>query len=341
MTSSVAAILTDLKEGLSSLKPLKAAIVLGSVARGEESYVYQSGEKLLASDIEIMAVVEGLWPTKKLSTEILAAVSVVEKRYQPKCASGFHLDTSIVCAWRLPLSDHRFIHFETQKTGQVLLGELDIISRFPDITAKSLNKTELHSVLIHRLFAVLRTLEAMDDGTINRLNAQKVIYRNGLDLLSVLLPHCGQLVAGYRNRFEIAQSLLPQLSLNELGHIPDFLHFLERCLAEKLCETPAQELDEQQHMLLLSDFTGFLAVTRETIVTLEGRPFFRRNPRRLAAAALRLSWHQFFMEWRRGQLENELFTALFAAIQRRRNKLPAAGTERFSKQLAALYPGAY
>ncbi|WP_372840961.1 hypothetical protein [Phaeovulum sp.] len=335
---TVAAILSDLAQECGCLPGVKALVVLGSVSRGEESYVILEGQRQLSSDIELLAVTSG-WRTRTdLAAQILKAAATVEARHAPHCAPSFHIDVSMIAEHRLPFIDRRFIHFETRETGRVILGAPNLLQRIPLITPQTLNLSELHAVFIHRLASVLRVLEALKEGRSSADAAYLAVCRNGLDLLSVLLPHCGRLVAGYQRRQEVARDVLPGLAFEKLKTADAILAFTEQCLKHKL---GAPLLADLPFDLLLEGFLAHVCEVRAFVSAQEKRPFFRRDQRRVLAAALKLKPDQLALEWRRGRTEAALADDLCAAIQGLRAGLLVAGSASFTPRLRALYPGAY
>lgn len=331
----VSLILDALAGAMGSIPGISATIVLGSVARGEESWLEINGQRHLSSDVELLVVVKGWRVKADLAHRVRAAAAAVEARHAPHCASSFHIDLSLVAARRLPFLDRRFIHFETRESGRVICGDATILKRIPHITADNLNMSELHAVFIHRLVAVLRAVEGVSETALTIDAARRVICRNGLDLLSVLLPHCGRLEAGYRRRGQAAHKVLPWLAMPAAG---DLLIFLDLCLSQKLSHATVVDwpLDE-----LVIRFLSHMDTVRTFIQRQERRPFFRRDYRRMMAAAARLQPRQLAREWRRETSEASLANTLRQAILDRVSEQPGPALDAFLPLLRRLYPSVY
>lgn len=331
----VSLILDDLAKTMGDLLEISATIVLGSVARGEESWLEINGQRRLSSDVELLVVVRGWRVKADVAHRVRAATAAVEARHAPHCASSFHIDLSLVAAQRLPFLDRRFIHFETRESGSVICGDATILKQIPQITAHNLNMSELHAVFIHRLVAVLRAVEAVSEAALTIDAARRVVCRNGLDLLSVLLPHCGRLEAGYRRRGQAAHQVLPWLAMPGAR---DLLIFLDLCLSQKLSRATLVDWPLED---LVIRFLGHMDDVRTFIQKQERRPFFRRDYRRMMVAAARLQPKQLAREWRRDTSEASLADTLRQAILDRVSEQPGPALDTFLPLLRRLYPSVY
>lgn len=335
---TIEAILADLAIEIGALPRVKALVVLGSVSRGEESYVVEGAERRLSSDVELLSITAGWKVDAMLSEHIVAAAAAVEARHIPHCAASFHIDVSVIAQQLLPFVDRRFIHFETRESGRIIAGSATALRRLPAITPRNLNFSELHAIFIHRLAAVLLTLEALKEKRITEEHAYGVICRNGLDLLSVLLPHCGQLAAGYLKRQELARKILPDLANKGLESAIEILTFTEHCLLWKLGGADQNNL---QLDLLIERFIAYMSFVQNFIEMKDRRHFFRRSPRRILAALLKFRPKQLALEWRRGREEAMLANELSERIVGLRVGRELSGFENLYARLSTLYPGVY
>lgn len=212
----------EIRERLDGQKNIEAVIAMGSCARDEETYFTNaSGRTEMLSDYEMLIVVHDLSNTEPISQVLMGIRSKFQARSSSPC---FDIEWSYKSISEVRRLDRRFIFFEAKESGHVIYGNKDIFSQFPDITVNNLNYSELNTVILHRLYHVLRDCSIADE------HYQKyLIARNTLDIPTAVLPLMGYLEGSYRKR-----NLLFRRTADKTCFPDEFLDRLDNYLRMKL-----------------------------------------------------------------------------------------------------------
>lgn len=196
MVYSVKQISEKVKLTLSSCQEVIAALLMGSCSRGEETYfLNKNGEKELLSDYEMLIIVKDNYAIDESNRKLHALADELKSQSTSPC---FELEWSYKTVREMKKLDKRFIFFEAKVSSYVIFGDNNVINLFPDINIKNLNYCELNTVLIHRLYHVVRDYLIPDE------HYQKyLIARNTLDIPTAILPLLGVLQSSYINRNNI------------------------------------------------------------------------------------------------------------------------------------------
>lgn len=188
----------EIAKKLDQQSNVEAVIMMGSCARDEETYfTNSSGEIEMLSDYEMLIVVKNLGQTEQID-RIMKEIR--EKFVRMSSSPSFDIEWSYKSINELKRLDKRFIFFEAKKYGRVICGKENILQSIPEITIKNLNFAELNTVIIHRLYHVLRDCKVDDE------HYQKyLIVRNTLDIPTAALPLMGYLEGTYYNRNRLFQ----------------------------------------------------------------------------------------------------------------------------------------
>ncbi len=218
MVNSIEQISCCVKNVLATFPTVEAALLMGSCSRGEETYfVNTNGETELLSDYEILIIVSDNSDLEKCDSKMQSLARELLKQSSSPC---FSLDWSYKTKAELKRLDNRFIFFETKEAANVIYGNRNILQSFPEITGDNLNYSELNTIIIHRLYHVLRDFKLKDDKY-----RKYLIARNTLDIPSASLPLMGILVGSYTHRNKV---------FAQLAREDDFPSELKRRLSDYL-----------------------------------------------------------------------------------------------------------
>lgn len=272
-----------------TLEPLPqviAVITMGSCARGEETYqVNECGEKELLSDYEMIIVVENYADIDDIDNSLRC----LNQKFQEQVENhGFCLEWSYKTRQELKRLDRRFIFFETKSSSRVIMGDKTVLDEMPEINCNNLNYSELDTIILHRLYHVIRDMDVPDE------KYQKyLIARNTLDITSAALPHVGILVSGYCNRVAAFESVYQQLgfSRNDYERLVMYLE-MKLNYSSELYNTASLE---NMRKWFVSDFEKLYAYQKRAQ---KGSPFIRSSRMFLSAVyrrntSLLRQWYQW------------------------------------------------
>lgn len=181
------------RETLAGCPEVVAALLMGSCSRGEETYFINGrGERELLSDYEMLIIVHDKMDTKVSDNKLRLLASELKGQSSSPC---FELEWSYKTEHQIKKLDKRFIFFEARESACTIYGNKSAIELFPVINIKNLNFCELNTVIIHRLYHVLRDCLNTDEHY-----QQYLIARNTLDIPTAVLPLCGILQSSYGRR---------------------------------------------------------------------------------------------------------------------------------------------
>ena len=181
------------RETLDGCPEVVAALLMGSCSRGEETYFINGrGERELLSDYEMLIIVHDKVDTKVSDDKLKVLARELKKQSSSPC---FELEWSYKTEHQMKKLDKRFIFFEARESACTIYGNKTTIELFPVINIKNLNFCELNTVIIHRLYHVLR-----DQSNTDEHYQQYLIARNTLDIPTAVLPLCGILQSSYGKR---------------------------------------------------------------------------------------------------------------------------------------------
>lgn len=218
MVYSVKQISEKVKLALSGCREVIAALLMGSCSRGEETYfLNKSGEKELLSDYEMLIIVKDNYSNDESNRKLQALADELKSHSTSPC---FELEWSYKTVREMKKLDKRFIFFEAKASSYVICGDNDVMNLFPNINIKNLNYCELNTVLIHRLYHVVRDYLIPDE------HYQKyLIARNTLDIPTAILPLLGVLQSSYKNRNNVFKKYIFDCDASEelISRLDDYL----------------------------------------------------------------------------------------------------------------------
>jgi len=287
-------------EVLSSASSTSSILLLGSAARGELSYAYFHDRLEVFSDYEFLVITDGPVSVREKGRQTQMLVELEEKFFPHNPL--FHIDVIYREKGRLSTLQPIIFTYELKQNAQALYGS-DVKASIPDVSLRNLDLKNANEILYKRLWAMLLHIPrnlvkgAMSD--FEEMVLRYVLWRNPLDLTTVLLPHEGVLLPTYEERVAyVAKNYRGLRFSRALG--PEFPSFLAECLAgrkELKSIRPSLELYSQAlHYLekglayIVGDFAQ--SVDLPVQVAQRSRRIFNEGPisRGELASLARLGW---------------------------------------------------
>ncbi len=228
-------VLGVLEEVLRVAPPLRAAIVHGSLGRGEFSVLETSGGPLPLSDVELVLVPR----RRREAPAVRKALAGVCRRIEldsPAAGPFFGVDASVVSAAGLRRLPRWLLTFE-KREGSVILGDPGVRDLIPRVTPRNIDLRESNETLVWRLLHLLHHAPACEagweagEGLGPRVWAY-LCYRDVLDVGTWLCPHLGILTPGLANRAD-ALRRHPRKAEMESAFGTDFMELMDAAVAAK------------------------------------------------------------------------------------------------------------
>jgi len=176
-------------------------IMLGSTPRGELSFKIQGGDVDIFSDYEFVIVYKTPFSPAELES--------LDKRLSELVGGWavrsplFHVDYGVASKAKFRITPPTFWTFEVKKTAALIYGQ-DARKLLPAVTISNLDKGVLNELILVRLWNMLLCINEgfirRDETDYERFTVNISYARNALDILSILLPHEGVLLASYESR---------------------------------------------------------------------------------------------------------------------------------------------
>ena len=165
---------------------------------------------------------------------------------------------------------------------------------------KNLNYSELNTVIIHRLYHVLRDLKSDDEKY-----KKYIIARNSLDFSTAFLPLIGVLVASYGLRMVELERVASKYQ------IPSSLVQRQRDYLEMKKNYNSNLYGQYAYKDMLQNFSDDFQILKFLQMELQNGVLFKQNKRRMLSSVLRLDLKNFIisLEWQKrlNMLCEELF----------------------------------
>ncbi len=216
-----------------------SVILLGSLSRGEATWIETDSGISMISDIEFFTVYDQGFTG---FAEFDKAIKAVAKRvFADQSSVLFHIDNTYVCRQRLGNMERKLLTYDAKQMGKTVVGR-DDICLLPQISLDNINLWDIKDILTHRIFSVLYyglPLKSRGELTQYRYSLAK----NSLDLMTVLLCQHHRMASGFINRLE----LVKQLPVD--NHMKEYFSY---CLSIKLCEDHGETftIREMEEMFL-------------------------------------------------------------------------------------------
>lgn len=200
-----------------------SVVLLGSLSRGEGSWINESGRDILVSDIEFFTIYPEEISALKEYDEFIT--SYAKEVFGENASSLFHADNSYVPKSKLKSMEKKLLTYDAVHFGKCVVGE-DVMPLFPKIDIHNINLYDIRDILTHRVFSVLYYgLPLKEQG--KEPEYRYCLAKNSLDLMTVLLVENGILESGFINRC----NKIKELSID--GKIKEYFGY---CLSLKLGE---------------------------------------------------------------------------------------------------------
>lgn len=288
---------------LSGFKSVLSIILIGSCARGEETYFTgEDGKELLYSDIEFFALVSNGTEIDEISKKIkFLNKSIFAEERSPV----FEISIGFLFLNAIKRLDKRFIIFETTQCGRCIYGDEKYLQLLPNITVRNINKSNLISIVNQRLFHVLSEWEKSDAH-----EKKYCIARNTLDILTVYLPFKGYLIATYRSRINFFNNN-PHVSKNEFEksfgrRLHDYFE-MKLDLASTLYENYNEKAMLAQYCKDMRSLLVFLQNEHSSI--------FLRDRHRIIRDIAHFNRKELYFELKRPQMEQKLAKEMLCLLE--------------------------
>ena len=210
-----------------------SVILLGSLSRGEATWIETEGGFLMVSDIEFFTVYDagftGFAAFKRAIDE------AARHHFTEQRSVLFHVDNTFVCRQRLATMERKLLTYDAKQMGKTVVGR-DAVCFLPEIDLTNINLWDIRDILTHRTFAVLYYgLPLKEQGETEQY--RYCLAKNSLDLMTVLLACHGKLASGFINRL----ALVKQLPIDDA--VKDYFEY---CLSIKLSSACAHAYTVEQ-----------------------------------------------------------------------------------------------
>ncbi len=194
-------------------------LLVGSLSRGEGTWVRKSDKTYLVSDIEYFVIIEDRTLEKLAIKNIIDEVN--NSFFVDKQAGSFHIDYTFMSKSEIPYLEKKLMVFEAKKFGKTIVGS-DFSYLFPEVTINNINFFDLKDIISHRLFSMIYYGEKC------KSSEQEYIYllaKNSLDLMTVYLANRGILEGGFFPRYK---------KLCQVCQNTNLIHYFGQCLDVKM-----------------------------------------------------------------------------------------------------------
>lgn len=180
-----------------------SVILLGSLSRGEGTWIKTESGDRLVSDIEFFTVYDRDF--RDFAGFDRAIREAAEQVFSDQNSLLFHIDNTYVCRQSLGAMERKLLTYDAKQTGKTVVGS-DAVCLLPQITIENINLWDIRDILTHRVFAVLYYgLPLKNAG--EAAQYRYCLAKNSLDLMTVLLCSYGLLASGFANRLALVQTL--------------------------------------------------------------------------------------------------------------------------------------
>lgn len=312
----------EVRDTLSGCKKVFAAVLMGSCSRGEETYfLNKNGERELLSDYEILIIVYD----KENIDECNDKLEILSKKLKEKSTSPcFELEWSYKTIREMKQLDKRFIFFEARESASVITGDKASIKLFPVITIKNLNMCELNTIIIHRLYHVLRDFHNKDQHY-----QQYLIARNTLDIPTAVLPLFGILQSSYEKRNKIFIQSATRYGFSEelVVRLDDYLQMKKDYNAKQYEKYSIEYMREQ--------FVADMKMLYEFQSKKQNGHAFRRNIRLFISAIYRRNIEMLKLSFSWKTKNELLYKKMIQMLEQ--SKVPKMKLEEIKTEMIRLY----
>ena len=288
---------------LSAYNTIVALVLIGSCARGEETYYTNpQGRLCLYSDIEFFVVLRNMDEMSKIQADI----TCINNELQLVSDSPiFEVSVGYLFMSSIKRVDRRFIIFETKERGKVIMGDPNILNHLPNVTVNSLNKSNLASIINQRLYHVLTEWIKLDEH-----EKKYCIARNSLDIGTVYLTFSGSIISSYKarnNYLNKASDLTSKVfSIGFLRRINDYL-----TMKMDFCSQLYSNYDAN---VMLKDFCTDIEQLLEYLKSVNGDCFYK-DYHRLFKAIAHFKFNEVRFELSRPKQEHYLCDIMIESLK--------------------------
>jgi hypothetical protein len=213
-----------------------SVVLLGSLSRGEGTWIEQNGKTVLLSDIEFFTVYPKSFEAFDEFESYIQTAAV--ESFSDNSCSLFHVDNTFIAETELGSLEKKLLIFDAIHFGKCVVGK-DVMCMFPKIDIDNINLYDIRDILTHRAFSVLYYgLPLKKQGNVEQYRYS--LAKNSLDLMTVLLAKKGVLVSGFINKID---------AIKKLDFSDDLKEYFSYCLSVKLGENYSKNYsaEEMEH----------------------------------------------------------------------------------------------
>lgn len=195
--------------------------LIGSLSKGEGTWVLVDDKPYLISDIEYFIIYEKASIDRNVIDQNLKRIERQVFGYES--TSTFHIDYTYLKHSCLSKMEKKFIVFEAKVFGKTVCGK-DLQHLFPEVTIDNINDCDTKDILNHNAFSILYYGKWRETSG-SPLEYCYLLGKNGLGLLSLYLCMSGILEPGFIGRVHM---------IRRTSDDTELIKYFERCLEIKL-----------------------------------------------------------------------------------------------------------
>jgi hypothetical protein len=186
----------------------RSILLLGSVARDEQSCLAYKGELQCLSDIEALVFFDP-FPDPQYIKMLQAKIRDIEQSWRQR-SPLFHLDIHIGKVDSLSRLPHSILAFEMKERGVIRHGN-DVCDKIPSVTPDTIDLGAVNELVLIRLWALLlympRQIVTGEATPFEEVSFRYIACRNALEVLTILYPNLGVLLPSYQERIDYLEQL--------------------------------------------------------------------------------------------------------------------------------------
>ena len=275
-----------------------SVILHGSTVRGEFTCITHEKRLLPLSDVEFLIILRKR--DACLETRISKNLRSFETALHIEHNPFFHLDFSFISLSKYRRNPRNLRSFELQHSGLTIYGE-NVVHEAPTVSLINMDLGDLNEIAIVRLWNMLLYLPtSFLHGSLScrqRLFFSYALYRNSLEIPTILLPHLGVLLCGFKERINNLR-LIPR-SHAVFEYFPrDFPRFMTEVCQAKLDPKPCFDISTLYQKTLTSyvNLLRFLSADKSDMLPskicgeISSRQLILRNQKHIKRNVLEMAY---------------------------------------------------
>lgn len=173
-------------------------ILVGSISRGEGSYLVDNNKILITSDIEFIVVTK-----KQMNIEVYHDIELKFQKFGVQIFNMYshlmHFDFTFMSIKRFKRIGRSLFTYEMRSLGKTIYGDY-LLDQLPIITVRNISKLDILDIILHRMFSVI--YYGINNRNILERELIYIFAKNTLDLLTVDIYSKGIILPGFSNRID-------------------------------------------------------------------------------------------------------------------------------------------